>query len=126
MASVRKYAMYAYLRLRMLLIAYNMMCRVCRVCAKRIYRNANLVDVRALSSNGRAPASHAGGRGIDTPSVHSLQRKESGFVRMASFHTLAFVQCLHAKKPHDRTLFTSRTVRMQLLVRHPQLAVVTL
>ena len=57
----------------MLLIAYIMMCRVCRVCAKRIYRNANLVDVRALSSNGRAPASHAGGRGIDTPSVHALQ-----------------------------------------------------
>lgn len=25
----------------------------------------------AFSSDGRAPASHAGGRGIDTPNVHS-------------------------------------------------------
>ena len=29
-------------------------------------------NARALRSNGRAPASHAGGRGIDTPSVKSL------------------------------------------------------
>ena len=27
---------------------------------------------RAFSSNGRAPASHAGGRGIDTPNVQSF------------------------------------------------------
>ena len=64
--SVNISQIYAYLRLRMLLMVYNMMCSVCRVCAKCINSNANLVDVRALSSNGRTPATHGGGRGIDT------------------------------------------------------------
>ena len=90
MASVRKYAMYAYLRLRMLLIAYNMMCRVCRVCAKRIYRNANLVDVRALSSNGRAPASHAGVGG-SIPPVSTLYSDKRLLVTHGALHAARFI-----------------------------------
>ncbi|KAE9054787.1 hypothetical protein PF007_g32529 [Phytophthora fragariae] len=45
----------------------------CVVCFERVDCAAVCVDVWALSSNGRAPASHAGGRGIDTPSVHFLR-----------------------------------------------------
>ena len=58
--------MYAYMRLRILLTTvYDMLCREChvrRVCAERVDCDAVWVDVWALSSNGRAPASHAGGR----------------------------------------------------------------
>ena len=63
------------------------MCIIRRVWWLRVdgLRNCNAVsvDVWALSSNGRAPASHAGGRGIDTPSVHSLQQNDYGIDTLA-------------------------------------------
>ena len=77
--------MHAYLCLRILLTVYDVLCRVCRECAERVNCDAELIDVRALSSNGRAPASHAGGRGIDTPSVHSLQRQSDCLSRTALY-----------------------------------------
>jgi hypothetical protein len=52
------------------------------VCIERVDWCAVRVCIWALSSNGRAPASHAGGRGIDTPSVHFLPDKH--FLRYAT------------------------------------------
>jgi hypothetical protein len=49
------------------------------------------VLLRAFSSDGRAPASHAGGRGIDTPNVHFFPRQPPC---MHATHTHSSLVCL--------------------------------
>jgi len=67
------------------------------------------VCIWALSSNGRAPASHAGGRGIDTPSGHFLPAR-STFYELQILHALPSTPLASEPWHPPRTLRPSPTV----------------
>jgi hypothetical protein len=69
------------------LVFWVRVCCCVLVCFERVDWAAVGARIWALSSNGRAPASHAGGRGIDTPSVHFLPTRNTFYDRQI-FHAL--------------------------------------
>jgi hypothetical protein len=87
--------------------------RVCccvLVCFERVDWAAVGARIWALSSNGRAPASHAGGRGIDTPSVHFLPTRNTFYDRQI-FHALPSPRLpLTLSQAHTRTLESPPTL----------------
>ena len=112
------------------ILCYAVSCRAvpCRVCTRRVDSDAVWGDIWALSSNGRAPASHAGSRRNRYPPVSTSYSDKR--VRFSRIHNRAFTNYI------DFFLFAGsfssfirkrlyRTLPSSGLLRNTQLAVAT-